>query len=113
MKSSSKRRANQLRIAGTLVLVFGFVAAFLVGNLVGAVVIKAYGKPAYANMTFTSQTPKVGTTFNWLLAVLVFAPAVVAGAALFSTAEMVLAIGRARRSNRTMELAGAGEDDTV
>ena len=100
----SGRALFRLRIAGLAVLIIGVLLAYLLGNLVSAVETIAVTGPfkGYATQNLTTHGVKLLTNqravFNWLIAILTFAPFLVASAVLFSGAEVCLAIARRTRT---------------
>ena len=86
------------------IFIIGVLVAYLLGNLVSAVETVAVTGPfkGYATQNLTTHGVKLLTNqravFNWLIAILTFAPFLVASAVLFSGAEVCLAIARRTRT---------------
>ena len=100
----SGRALFRLRIAGLAVLIIGVLVAILLGNLVSAVETVAVTGPfkGYTTQNLTTHGVKLLTNqravFNWLVAILAFAPFLVSSAVLFAGAEVCLAIARRTRT---------------
>jgi hypothetical protein len=95
-----------MRTAALAVLLGGLVAMFLVGTMYPAQVSIAAGTTA--KVTDFTKSPESGeTAFNWLLALLIAGPAVVASAVLFGAAEIA---SSARRRSRTHDRLEVGEE---
>jgi hypothetical protein len=93
----SSKRVSRIRAIALVVLLGGMVLAFLVGNMVPAHVNPAVG--ATGRLTIFTSTSDTGeTAFNWLLALLVGGPALVASAILYGSAEIAAAARRGGRS---------------
>jgi Flp pilus assembly protein TadB len=94
---ASSRRVSRIRAAALVILLGGAVLAFLVGTMVPAHVNPAVG--ATGKLTIFTSTSDTGeTAFNWLLALLVIGPAVVASTVLYGAAEIAVAVRRSGRS---------------
>ncbi len=106
----TSKRVSRLRGIALVVILGGFAAAFLIGNLVPAAVMPVAGSTTAAKTIVFTQSPDGGTaetSFNWLLALLVAGPAAVAAVALYGAAEVTAAVrrgGRSRSSERGLEL---------
>lgn len=100
----SGRALFRLRIAGLAVLIMGILIAVLLGFLVSAVETVAVTGPfkGYTTQNLTTHGVKLlsnqRAVFNWLVAILAFAPFLVSSAVLFSGAEVCLAIARRTRT---------------
>lgn len=100
----SGRALFRLRIAGLAVLIIGVLLAWFIGAGVGALHTQYLNGPfkgfSSTNMAVAPGTLTAGNTkgFNWLIAILTFAPFLVSSAVLFSGAEVCLAIARRTRT---------------
>jgi hypothetical protein len=93
----TSKRVARMRAAGLAVLMVGLLVTFLVGTMFPAQVTTVTGTTV--KVTDYTKTPASGeTAFNWLLALLVMGPAVIASAVIFSAAEVAAST---RRSNRS------------
>ena len=102
----SKGRASRLRALAFFVLILGFALAFVVGTAYPASVASSPTTLSkVTNFTLTSESG--AGAFNWLLAILVATPAVVAASVLYAGAEIVAAL---RRSGRTRSTEGSGKE---
>ncbi len=97
--SSSRTRGGRLRTIAVAVLIGGLVAAFLVGAMVKAQVTPVTGSLTEKSVSYVSSPEGSGAgSFNWLLALLVAGPAVVAASGLYAAAEIAAATRRGGRS---------------
>src|SRR3954462_14646545 len=104
----SSKRVSRIRAAALAVLLLGLVATFLVGTMFPAQVPTLAGTTA--KVTDYTKTPASGqTAFNWLLALLVFGPALVASATLYGAAEIAVAVRRGGRS-RSQDRLEVGDE---
>lgn len=82
-----------------VVLGAGLVLAFLAGSTFKASVLPVTGSLTAKTTNFLSSPEGGGTgSFNWLFAMLVAGPAVVASAVLYSASEIASAVRRSGRS---------------
>ena len=95
--ADSKGRASRLRAGAAGVLILGIALAFVMGSTFPAQIVKA--PPALtAVTTYTNSVDSGDGAFNWLFALLVVGPALVAASVLFASAEVVSALRRSGRS---------------
>ena len=93
----SSKRVSRIRTAALAVLLAGVVLTFLIGTMFPAQVATTVGTTV--KVTDYTKTPASGeTAFNWLLALLVLGPTIVASALLYSAAEIAVAVRRGGRS---------------
>jgi hypothetical protein len=105
----SSKRVSRIRAAALAVLLLGLVATFLVGTMFPAQVTTTAG--TLVKVTDYTKTPAKGeTAFNWLLALLVLGPALVASALLYSAAEISVAVRRGGRSSRSHDRLEVGDE---
>ena len=88
-------------------LLVGLVMAYVVGATFPAQVVK-FGSAEFT--TYTVSVQGGANAFNWLFAMLVAGPAVIASAVLYGCAEIV---GGLRRSSRTRSSEGSGGHDAA
>lgn len=106
----TSKRVSRLRAMAFAVLLGGIALAFVVGAMFPAQVVAAGGTGLAVTKTvsFTSSPEKGGeSSFNWLFAILVIGPAVVASSVLYGAAEVASAArrgGRSRSSERGLEV---------
>jgi hypothetical protein len=105
---STQSRVARLRTASAAVLLIGLVAAFMVGATIKAQVTGTAGAVTPNTINYVAS-PKGGGpgSFNWLLAILVAGPTVIAASTLFAAAEMV---GQLRRGGRSRSSLGVGDE---
>ena len=99
----SSKRVSRIRAAALAVLLFGTVITFLVGTMFPAQVSTVVGSTAKVT-DYTKSSATGETAFNWLLALLVLGPTIVAAATLYGAAEIAAAVrrgGRPRGHDRT------------
>jgi hypothetical protein len=97
-----------MRAAGLAILLVGLVVMFLVGTMFPAQVTTLTGTTI--KVTDYTKTPASGeTAFNWLLALLVMGPVIVASAVVFSAAEIAASARRSGRS-RNHERLEVGDE---
>ena len=108
--ADSKGRAGRLRTIAIGLLLVGAALAFLVGAAFPAQVGAGSFVPGAPKVTTYTASPDGGnSSFNWLFAILVAGPAVVASSVLYGCAEIV---GGLRRSSRTRSSeSGSGGHD--
>jgi hypothetical protein len=105
----SSKRVSRIRAAALAVLLMGLVATFLVGTMFPAQVTTVAGSTV--KITDYTKTPATGeTAFNWLLALLVFGPTLVASALLYSAAEISVAVRRGGRGSRSHDRFEVGDE---
>lgn len=93
----SSKRVSRIRTMALAILLVGAVVTFLVGTMFPAQVTTAVGTTV--KVTDYTKTPASGgSAFNWLLALLVMGPTVIASALLYSAAEIAAAVRRGGRS---------------
>ena len=91
------QRVSRLRGAALAVLLVGLVATFLVGSIFPAQVVTAAGTTV--KVTDYTKSPATGeTAFNWLLALLVLGPVLIASSVLYGAAEIAASSRRGGRS---------------
>ena len=106
--SESKGRAGRLRAVAIGVLIAGAALAYAVGVAFPASV--AVVPPGLTRVTtYTASTDSEGD-FNFLFALLVAGPTLVAAAVLYGSAEIVAGL---RRSARTRSSEGGSRDAVV
>ena len=93
----SSKRVSRIRAAALAVLLLGLIATFLVGTMYPAQVTVVAGT-AVKITDYTKSSATGETAFNWLLALLVLGPTLVASALLYSAAEIAGAVRRGGRS---------------
>jgi hypothetical protein len=93
----SSKRVSRIRAIALAMLLVGAVVTFLVGTMFPAQVSTTVGSTV--KVTDYTKSPASGeTAFNWLLALLVMGPALIASALLYSAAEIAAAVRRGGRS---------------
>lgn len=108
----SSKRVSRIRAAALAVLLGGLVAMFLIGTMFPAQVSTAVGTTV--KVTDYTKSPASGeTAFNWLLALVVFGPAFVVSALLYSAAEIAAAVRRGGRSSRGHDRADLEVGDEI
>lgn len=116
-KSSASRAQQRLRIAGVIVLAAGVMVGVFLGVYIGAfsITVPVGVDQSYRAINMVQQpvdlVPGQESVFNWLIFLLVFAPALVSSAVLFSGAEICGAVARRTRT-RTSSGSSSG-DDTI
>ena len=116
-KSSASRAQQRLRIAGIIVLAAGLMIGVFLGVYIGAfsITVPVGVDQSYRAINMVQQPVKLvpgqESVFNWLIFLLVFAPALVSSAVLFSGAEICGAVARRTRT-RTSSGSSTG-DDTI
>lgn len=115
--SKANTSQKNLQIAALTVLMIGLFVAWLVGFLLPAEVTNSDlaifgGKGTYTFASYLVQPLKlagsVQSTFNWFFFFLVFAPALISSAILFSGAEVCGAVARRTRT-RTASSSSASD----
>jgi cytochrome bd-type quinol oxidase subunit 2 len=97
--SSSRARVGRLRTMALAVLMGGLVAAFLLGTTFPAQVTPVTGSLTGKTVSYVSSPQGSGeSAFNWLFALLVAGPAVVAASMLYGASEIASASRRSARS---------------
>ncbi len=94
--ANSKGRANRLRVMAIGVSIVGLVGAFVLGFAFPAEPSVTIAGVKITNYVVVAESGE--GAFNWLFALLVLGPALVAAAVLYSSSELVAAL---RRSGRT------------
>ena len=93
----TRKRVNQLQVLAMAVLVIGAGLALAIGTLVPAQVIETTtGLTTSRTVVYTNSPGSGPTSFNWLFALLVAGPALVATATLYAGSAVV----RTRSSSR-------------
>lgn len=105
--ANSKGRANRLRALAAAVLLAGIAAAFVVGAAFPASVTVSATLVKSTNYTMSAESGE--TAFNWLFALLILGPSIVAAAVLLSSSELAAALRRSGRSRSADDEAVAGE----
>jgi hypothetical protein len=116
-KSSASRAQQRLRIAGIIVLALGLMIGVFLGVYIGAfsITVPVGVDQSYRAINMTQQpvqlVPGQESVFNWLIFLLVFAPALISSAVLFSGAEVCGAV--ARRTRTRTSSSSSGDETTA
>jgi hypothetical protein len=108
---STQTRVARLRMTAGIVLVAGLIAAFLVGATLKAQVSAVPGNLTVKSISYV-DSPKGGGegAFNWLFALLVAGPTVVAAATIYAASEMVGQLRRGGGRSRSSSSLGVGDE---
>ncbi|MGZ6950949.1 MAG: hypothetical protein ACXVJX_02470 [Acidimicrobiia bacterium] len=104
MSNSSSARTSRLRVLAFVVLLVGLIGAFIIGAVFQAQTVTPQGSLGGKVTNYLSVADSGDGSFNWLFALLVAGPALIAASVLYGASELTSAIRRTNRRSRGMGL---------